>query len=557
MHWHFSALVLGLLIAGAAGAAPADALALTQQVDQLFGAYTEPGSPGCAVGVIRDGETVYMQGYGLANVEHGIAIDPSRTVFDLGSTSKQFTAAAIMLLVSDGKLTLDDKVRTHLPEMPDYARKITIRDLLHHTSGLRDFTVLMTMGTGVREMDYSSADEAMALITRQKALNFQPGTHFMYSNTNYFLLARIVERISGQTFSKFMEQRIFMPLGMTQTRIGEHADAVVLHQANAYQRGADGRLVLVMQNWEHIGASRVLSTVTDLAKWDRNFYLPKVGGQGMIEELQRKGIRSDGIVLKYASGLMVDALDGQPVLRHRGNTGGYSGDLVRLPQTKLSVVLLCNNSNSDIDVLTSKVIRLYLGDQIKTVRPMPAPVPAAPVAAVRHADVQRLVGTFVERYNQNIRRIEEIDGKLWYVRSERSRSELGALGNDRFKVEGSAAQAQFLAAGHQLRFIPDDGEPAEFDKVDPALPTADHFADYAGTYVSDEIGVRWTIVVKDGALTRQAAREPDRLMTPLFADAFHADTEQLRFTRDRGGRITGFSANNIRVLGVRFVKLAE
>ena len=532
-----------------------DQLQVAKKVDQFFADDGNVVSPGCALGVIRSGELVYSRGYGFASLEHRVAIDPQRTVFDIGSTSKQFTAAAILLLISEGKLGLDDDLRAHLPEMPDYGRKINIRDLLHHTSGLRDYTVLMTMGTGVHEVDYRSAEDAIALITRQKALNFMPGTHFMYSNTNYFLLARIVERVSGKPFSQFMQERIFVPLGMENTRVATHYDSVVPHLASAYKRAASGGFALFMTNWEHIGESRVLSTVADLVKWDRNFYTPKIGGTWLIDQMQVKGKRSDGVVLGYAGGLFVDRFGGHEAVSHAGNTAGYSAEVFRLPTKKFTVVLLCNNNNEQVSNLARKVAHLYLGDQLNFAPS--AALTSAPMGANPQARLTHFAGTFVERYNQSVRQVEEKDGKLWYVRNERSRSALASLGGDQFQVVGSTNKLHFSPSGGQMRFVSLEGEPAEFEKVKvpTAETTAGDIVDFAGTYVSEEIGTTWTIFARDGALVVRPVRSPEIPMTLLFVDGFRAGTELLRFSRNSTGRITGFSADNIRVLGLRFQKL--
>lgn len=552
-----SGFIAGSILLGSANAAmhlQANQTTLENRVDALFDAYTKPGSPGCALGVIREGETVYMRGYGLANLEHEIAIDPQRTVFDIGSTSKQFTAAAILLLVKDGKLSMDDDLRTILPEIPDYGQKITLRDLLHQTSGLRDFTVLMTMGTGIREVDYRSADDALALIIRQRALNFAPGSHFMYSNTNYFLLARIVERISGKSFAQFAQERIFAPLGMDQTRIADHFDAVVPHLATAYKTTPERGSSVFMTNWEFVGSSSVLSTVADLAKWDRNFYQPVVGGKWMVDQLQSKGKRNDGTELDYAAGLFVNRFGGQNVVFHGGNTAGYSAEFFRVPQKRFSVIVLCNNTNPETPDLSRKVTHLYLGEQLDFT-PRKTAISTTPAMPVTHAASDRFVGTYVERFNQNIRRIEEKDGKFWYVRSERSRSEISALGINLFQFNDSSTQLRFADDGQRMQFVTEVGEPGEFVKVSPVIANRDKFADFTGTYVSDEIGTTWKIVVKDGALFTQPERSPESQMVPLFADAFRADTELLRFVRNDTGQITGFIPDNVRVIGVKFRKI--
>lgn len=540
-------LAISILSPAMAAAAPN----IEQAVDQLFADYAKPGAPGCALGVIRDGKLIYEKGYGLASLEHGIPIDPQQTVFNIGSTSKQFTAMAIMLLVAEGKLALDDDLRKLLPEMPDYGQAISVRELLHHTSGLRDYTVLMTMGTGIHEIDYQSADDAMAMIRRQRGLNFAPGSHFMYSNSNYFLLAQIVERVSQRPFAQFMKERIFEPLGMRRTRVGAQFDAVVPHLASAYKPDPNGGFALHMTNWEHVGESRIFSTIGDLAKWDRNFYAPVVGSAAMIGQLQQNGKRRDGVVLDYAMGLFVDKFGQQRAIHHAGNTAAYGAQLFRLPEQGFSVALLCNISTAEVDNLARRTTHLYLGDKL-VFRPGPGVPerPAAPSVPV----MKNIAGTYVERFNQSIRRVEETDGKLWYVRSERSRTQLHP-GLTHYALDASAATVSFAPAARQMRFHPVDGEPSEFDKVDAALPKPAELKNYMGAFRSDEIGTTWTVLLKDGKLVMETPRAPDLPMVPLFADGFRAGTELIRFQRDRAGRVVGLKASNIRVLGLNFEKL--
>lgn len=329
-------LVLSLMSLGAAApvlaAAPANA-------DAVLAQFAKPDAPGCAVSVWQDGKVLVEKGYGAANLEHGVAIDAQRSVFDIGSTSKQFTAAAILLLVQDGKLKLDDDIRRHLPQLPDYGTPITIDHLLRHTSGLRDYLVLLNLG-GVARGDVSSNADAMAAIVRQRGLNFQPGSAYAYSNTGYFLLARIVEKASGQGFAEFAKARIFDPLGMAGTSVLDRHDKLVPQRASAYRPDGPGRFALMMSNWEQTGDGAVQSTVADLAKWDANFYQPRVGGRWLVEQMQAPGKLNDGTVLQYGRGLMLDTHRGVATVSHAGAFAGYKAELLRLPQQKLGVAVL-------------------------------------------------------------------------------------------------------------------------------------------------------------------------------------------------------------------------
>ena len=227
-----SAILFFLSAAGAGYAAASDEKAAAA-VDEVFSDLTKPGSPGCALGVYRDGKIIYAKGYGLANIEENVAIAP-QSVFDIGSTSKQFTAATILLLEKQGKLSVNDDVRKYIPELPPYGQKITILQLLNHTSGLRDYLSLMELA-GVNTDSVTTDADALALITRQKALNFAPGSDFLYSNTGYFLLSVIVQRVSGKTLREFAAENIFVPLEMTHTQYRDNHVALIANRALAYE----------------------------------------------------------------------------------------------------------------------------------------------------------------------------------------------------------------------------------------------------------------------------------------------------------------------------------
>lgn len=254
-------------------AQPSDA-----RIDSIFVAYDKPDSPGCALGVYRDGQIAYARGYGMADLERNVPITP-RTVFDIGSTAKQFAAATIVMLADDGKLSLDDDLRRHIPELPAYEQPITIRQMLHHTSGLRDYIDLLTLA-GERLDGVTTADEALAMLVRQRELNFTPGSAHLYSNSGYFLFSIIVERVTGRSLREVAQERIFTPLGMTHTEYLGSYDDLIPHRAIAYAPRPDKRLRVDVSRWAQLGDGAIFTTVEDLLRWDENFYTARVGGAG-------------------------------------------------------------------------------------------------------------------------------------------------------------------------------------------------------------------------------------------------------------------------------------
>src|ERR1700687_6065834 len=278
-------VALFLLSAAGAGYAATSDEKSASAVDEGFSDLTKPGSPGCALAVYRDGKIVYAKGYGLANIEENVAIT-QQSVFDIGSTSKQFTAASILLLEKQGKLSVNDDVRKHIPELPDYGQKITILQLLNHTSGLRDYLTLMELA-GIRIDSVTTDADALALIMRQKALNFAPGSEWLYSNTGFFLLSTIVQRVSGKTLREFAAENIFTPLEMSHTQFRDDHTSLIANRAMAYDAKQKGvGYSLNVSYFEQTGDGAVHTTVEDLLKWDENFYSGEIGGKAFLAEIQ-------------------------------------------------------------------------------------------------------------------------------------------------------------------------------------------------------------------------------------------------------------------------------
>src|SRR5687767_14650217 len=236
------------------------------RVDEIFKEFTVPGSPGCTVAVYQDGTTVLSRAYGMANLDHDVPLTPS-SIFHVASVSKQFTAAAILLLAQDGKLTLEDDIRKHVSELPDFGKKITIRHLIHHTSGIRDQWSLLGFAGWRYSRDLITDDDVLALLSRQRELNFAPGERHLYSNSGYTLLAVIVSRVSGKSFREFTDERIFKPLGMANTHFRDDFAEIVKNQAYGYTR-QDGTFKFSVTNFDTAGATSLLRTAQDLGTWD-------------------------------------------------------------------------------------------------------------------------------------------------------------------------------------------------------------------------------------------------------------------------------------------------
>jgi CubicO group peptidase (beta-lactamase class C family) len=354
----FSLLFLVIGAAQTAGAQSPDPL--TRRIDSVFARYTSNG-PGCAAGVYQDGKIRFEKGYGLANIEFNAPITPT-TPFLVGSVSKQFTAAAAALLIEDGKLSPDDDIRKYVSEIPDYGKPIRVRDLIHHTSGLRDWWTLVEVA-GMRNDDTYAVDDVLHLAARQRHLSFDPGAEYAYSNTGYIVLGVIVQRVSGKSLAQFAAERIFGPLGMTSTHFHDDHTVTVRGRAAAYSPTTKGDWRINIWNNDIVGQGGVMTTLEDLLKWDENFYTGKVGGKGFLARQLKPGMLSNGQAITYAYGLQIGEYRGLPIVDHSGSTGGYRAVITRYPTVHTSFVALCNVSTADPSTMMRRVADVVLANR--------------------------------------------------------------------------------------------------------------------------------------------------------------------------------------------------
>jgi len=338
---------------------------LEAKVDQLFAEWNKPNSPGAAIAVVKDDEIVYKHGYGAANLEYDIPITTT-TIFDIASVSKQFAAFAIATLSYEEKLSLDDDIRIHLPDIPDFGNTITIRHLLHHTSGLRDWVQSLVIAGDLMD-DVISFKHILKMVRHQKALNFEPGAAFLYSNTGYNLLAEIVETVTGDSFREWTDTHIFKPLDMTNSHFHDDHEMILKNRAYSYQAVENGGFKHAVNNTTALGSSSLYSTVEDLAKWILNFDDTRIGEQTVIEQMHQRGVLNDGEQINYAFGLNIGEYRGVKTVGHSGSWRGFRSHLVRFPDQKFGVVILCNLDTFNPLSLAEKVADLYLVDVLALV----------------------------------------------------------------------------------------------------------------------------------------------------------------------------------------------
>lgn len=348
---------------------------LAAKVDQLFAEWNKPNSPGAAVAVTKDSKLIYKHGYGMANLEYDIPITPT-TIFDIASVSKQFAAFAIATLAHDGKFSLDDDIRTYLPDVPDFGNTITIRHLLHHTSGLRDWVQSLVIA-GVEMEDVISFKHILKMARHQKTLNFEPGAAYLYSNTGYNLLAEIVERVTGDSFREWTDANIFKPLAMTNSHFHDDHQMILKNRAYSYQAVENGGFKHAINNTTALGSSSLYSTVEDLAKWILNFDDTCIGEQTVLDQMHQRGVLNNGEQISYALGLSIGEYRGLKTVGHSGSWRGFRSHLIRFPEQKFGVVILCNLDTFNPLRLAEKVADLYLADVLAPVEEASEPEKAA------------------------------------------------------------------------------------------------------------------------------------------------------------------------------------
>jgi len=360
---------------------------LNERAKQLYASFDRPDRPGCAIGVFREGVPVLSQQFGVADLEHRVPITAD-SVFYIASLSKQFTAASIALLAHHQKLSFDDDIRLYLPEMPAYPNPITIRHLLHHISGVRDYQTLL--GWAGRSIHDAHTDaELLSMLARQKRTSFAPGTRYEYSNSNYFLLALIVQRVSGISLRDYARKNIFEPLGMSRTEFRDDRNAVIRDRAAGYST-RNGAVIAVASLFDRVGDGGVMTTVGDLYRWDNNFYENRLpGGAALMRQMASPGSLNDKSTVNYGFGLALVEHNGWKVVGHSGAFDGYSADMMRLPELHMTAVTLCNTDSIDARFINNGLVDLIAPPKsvAKQSNPPPVPAPAAPAATVQPASL--------------------------------------------------------------------------------------------------------------------------------------------------------------------------
>jgi CubicO group peptidase (beta-lactamase class C family) len=535
-----------------------DARAL--RADSVFERFDRITSPGCALGVYQDGKVLYARGYGMASLEHGVALSP-RSVLDVGSISKQFTAMAILMLQKEGKLSLDDPIRRYIPEMPAYADKITLRRALSQTSGLRDLYTMM--GQTGRTFAGDTID-ALRVITRSAEPNYEPGARYLYTNSGWILAAQIVYRLTGKTLAQFAEERIFAPLGMQDTRYLADARTIIPNGAEGYapQPGGGFRLARSTYDGAIVGAGAVHTSVEDFGRWLNNYEAATVGGRDILETMTTATMLNDGSPAQsgptqaYAVGLNVGTLRGLPVVSHGGSWAGYRGHFLRFPDQRFAVATFCNLTTSGPDSLARKVAGIYLADRMQpdSATAWSVALAGAPQVELPAASLRALAGVWRNVERGELRRTRLVGDTLFTVGAERTRTV--PLDGGRFRA-GPGVELRFEgdAAAPSRMIVRTTAETVTYTRADTAALTPAKLAEYAGDYRNDEVDATHTWKVEKAQLVLYINDRRLGVLEPTYKDGFTRGGSVIDVVRDPKGRITGFVLEAGRVRHLRFTRV--
>lgn len=530
-------------------------------IDAVFEEWDRPETPGCVVGVMQSGQLVYGRGFGVANLDFNIPLD-ANTVMDIGSTSKQFTAACIALLILSGQISLDDEIHRWIPELPDYGYPIRLHHLIYHTSGLRDHSVIATLG-GLTIEDYQDNHTSLDIVFKQRGLNFTPGSLYSYTNTNYLLLAEIIQQVSGKSLHHYAEEHLFQPLGMRSTRFMKDEHQVMKGRATSYKPGANGDFLRYLRNNHEIGATNLWTTLEDLARWDANFIRPDVGGTEFINLLMKPGRKADEAELSYAFGLMLNEHRGLKTVSHAGQWGGFRSELLRFPEQQLAVVVMTNLETVIPTRLAYQVADICLSDKMKLGDEVTSTAQGESVT-VPNSILQSMTGIYhnpgtgetTELLVQNDRLHAKSNGRIF---------RLGAL-----QVEEQSAEFEVLdvpisiklkfarkAEGWQiLQSFPWIGEKlfvpfASVEQDEAAL------MEYAGRYTNPDLLTDWIVYMKQRELWVVYGRAETDMLKPAGKDTFRAPNISIRFLREQGRHVSGLLFDMERVRNITLSRYLE
>ena len=522
------------------------------KVDQFFSQWNRADSPGAAVVVVKDGTVVYQRGYGCADLEHRIPITP-QTLFDVASVAKQFTGLSVAMLVQQGKLSLDDDIHQHLPDVPNFGKPITINNLLHHTSGLRDWPETLALS----DMDMEAPimlDTILEMVRRQHELDFAPGEEEQYSNTGYNLLAATVAKVTGQSFRAWTARNIFQPLGMKHTLVCDDPAEVIVNRALSYVPDGTSGFHQVVSQLAAQGSSSLFISAEDMGRWLLNFQTARVGGKAAIDLMQQPGKLNSGGKVDYAFGVALGRQQGMATVSHSGSWAGYRSYTIWVPEKRFAAAVLANTSNMDPSGLALKIADFYLGIPAAPAKPASARPPAAVKAD--HAAWEPFLGTYRLGPGWLLTITREGD-QLMVQATHEEKFRMIPVSDTNFFVEAYRAPVAFVrqstGAVTNLLYRGINAPKLAVPESTPA-----RLAAYVGDYWSEELRVVTRLEIHDGNLAVCLRSGRWIRLLPTGEDRFDAEYGgiALQFTRNAGGELKEVKLSGGRVRNLRHTRVA-
>lgn len=530
-----TAILLGLLYTSAFAE---DSGGHAADIDHIFAKWND-STPGCAVGVSKAGHPEYLKAYGSADLEHNIR-NSLNTVFEAGSVSKQFTATAILMLAREGKLSLDDPARKYIPELPDYGQPLTIRAMLTHTSGLRDWGEIAAIEGWPRGTRVYDDVDILKIVSKQKELNFAPGTRWSYSNTGYNLSEIIVSRVSGISLAEFTRQRIFLPLGMSHTSWRDDYTRIVPDRAVAYSPRSDG--FHANMPFENIyGNGGLLTTVGDLLKWNEHLSAPGAADSELVQGQVRNYRLNSGRPTDYGYGLFIRTFNGVSEISHTGSTAGYTSFLARYPTHSLSIAMLCNVSDINTSVYGHAVADLWIPSPSKRRGAEAQPYPLSPQA------MTQLIGIYRNVETGRPTKVSVQDGKIHFGDS----SMMSPISATRYRMDDKTADID----AHGITLTDAYGVVDKYERVTGPAASSVALASVAGKYTSPEIDGEVTVVQSGPSISVQLGSKTTLILAPAYEDAFSTDSMTVMFSRDQNGKVISMTISTERVWKLRLSRI--
>lgn len=527
----------------------------SQKIDSVFSEWNKLDVPGCALGIIKDGELLYSKGYGLANMEYGIPNSDS-SVFRIGSTSKQFTAACIVLLVEQGKLKFKDNLKYFFPDFPDYAEKVTVRHLLNHTSGIRDYLQLAYL-KGLGGDDFYVDDDIMKWLVNQSELNFAPGEEFLYSNSGYWLLGQIVNKVSGTNMADFATKRIFEPLGMNNTHFHNDHTRIVKNRASGYVLDNNDTYKISMTTLDMIGDGGIFTTINDIKKWDDAYYNSTVLSKAFWKEMTQQGVLNNGEVVDYASGLVIGKYKGLKSIRHGGAFVGFRAELLRFPEEQLSIAIFANRRDADPSRMANQIADVLLkGKLVEEVDSKDKKTKT--VTPIEEFQLNQLTGKYEIQpgiiVNLSIKNDSLNVFQIWDKKSYHIIRTSGTT----FQMPGEE-DVNFIFSNLKEGYtrtlsIFQGGRETKAERKKEVDVSGLDLNDYTGSYYSKELDVTYNFEIENGILKGRVEDKHSTMdCTISDIDQFVMEFGLVRFLRI-DNVISGFELDSRRVKNLKFIK---